>query len=356
MANNPSSSEINISLPEPFAGIPRYSLLFGPSPIHALPRISSALGGKVAIYAKREDVNSSIAFGGNKTRKLEYLVPDALAQHCDTLVSIGGFQSNHTRQVAGVAAKLGLKAKLVQEKWVDHNDIGYDKVGNIQLSRLMNADVRLDASGFGIEHKQTLKTLTEEVLSAGGKPYYIPAGASDHPLGGLGFARWAFEVRAQELAMDLFFDTIIVCAVTGSTLAGMIAGFKLLSKLSPSSPRKVIGIDASAKPAETFAQVLRIAKQTAAKIGLDESDITAQDVILDTRYHAGCYGIADETTLEAIRFGARTEAFITDPVYEGKSLAGMMDLVRRGEIPEGSNVLYAHLGGQLALNAYSEVQ
>lgn len=164
-----------LSLPEPFASIPRTDLLFGPSPIHPLPRISTALGGNVSIWTKREDCNSGIAFGGNKTRKLEYLIPAALAQGCDTLVSIGGFQSNHTRQVAGVAAKLGLKAKLVQEKWVDWNDPVYDKVGNIQLSRLMGAETRLDSSGFGIEHKNTLKSLTQEVVDAGGKPYYIPA-------------------------------------------------------------------------------------------------------------------------------------------------------------------------------------
>jgi 1-aminocyclopropane-1-carboxylate deaminase len=351
-----TAPSIVLDLPETFASIPRHELTLGPSPIHSLPRISEALGNQVAIYAKREDCNSGIAFGGNKTRKLEYLVPEALAQKCDTLVSIGGFQSNHTRQVAGTAAKLGLKAKLVQEKWVPHEDIGYDKVGNIQLSRLMNADVRLDSSGFGIEHKNTLKQLTQEVIDAGGKPYYIPAGASDHPLGGLGFARWAFEVRAQELAAGIFYDTIIVCAVTGSTFAGMIAGFKLLEKLDRSPVRKVIGIDASAKPEQTFAQVLRIAKQTASKIGLQESDIQEKDVILDTRYHAGIYGLPDEATLEAIRFGARTEGFITDPVYEGKSLAGMIDLIKREEIKPGSTVLYAHLGGQLALNAYSEIQ
>ncbi|ETI29235.1 1-aminocyclopropane-1-carboxylate deaminase [Cladophialophora carrionii CBS 160.54] len=354
----------DLGLPEPFASIPRYPLTLGPSPIHALPNISAALGGKVTIYAKREDLNSALAFGGNKTRKLEYLVPDALAQNCDTLVSIGGYQSNHTRQVAAVAAKLGLKCKVVQEKWVDHDDAGYDKVGNIQLSRLMSADVRLDQSGFGIQHKQTLKKLEEEVLARGGKPYYIPAGASDHPLGGLGFARWAFEVHAQERQLNVFFDTIIVCAVTGSTLAGIIAGFKLLERThpapAPASPggkkRNIIGIDASAKPKDTFDQVLRIARQTAAKIGLDESDVSESDVVLDARYHAGTYGLADEATLAAIRFGATTEAFITDPVYEGKSLAGLIDLVKRGEINEGSNVLYAHLGGQMALNAYSEIQ
>ena len=344
-----------VDLPEPFASIPRHNLLFGPSPIHSLPRISAALGGKVPIYAKREDCNSGIAHGGNKTRKLEYLVPDALAQGCDTLVSIGGFQSNHTRQVAGVAAKLGLKAKLVQEKWVDWHDVGYDKVGNIQLSRLMDADVRLDRSGFGIEHKETLKKLTEEVVKKGGKPYYIPAGASDHPLGGLGFARWAFEVHQQELQMGVFFDVIIVCAVTGSTFAGMVAGFKLVEKTYKTAQRRVVGIDASAKPKKTFDQVLRIAKQTAAKIGLSEDDITTEDIVLDDRYHAGCYGIPDAATVDAIKFGAATEGFITDTVYEGKSLAGLMDIVRKEEIEEGKKILYAHLGGQLALNAYSDM-
>lgn len=344
-----------VTLPEPFASIPRRSLLFGPSPIQSLPRISAALGGNVVVYAKREDCNSGVAYGGNKTRKLEYLVPDAVSLGCDTLVSIGGFQSNHTRQVAGVASMMGFKAKLVQEKWVDWEDPGYSKVGNIQLSRLMGADVRLDQSGFGIEHKETLHRLFEQVHAEGGKPYYIPAGASDHPLGGLGFARWAFEVRQQEQQLGLFFDTIIVCAVTGSTFAGMIAGFKLLEKTGQSPRRKVIGIDASAKPKETFDQVLRIAKQTAIKIGLVDGDVQPSDVILDARYHAGTYGIPDHATIDAIKFGASTEAFITDPVYEGKSLAGMMDMIRNGEIAAGSTVLYSHLGGQLALNAYSEL-
>ncbi|KAH7313606.1 putative 1-aminocyclopropane-1-carboxylate deaminase [Stachybotrys elegans] len=342
-----------VKLPEPFATIPRESFLFGHSPIQHLPRISAALGGKVGVYAKREDCNSGLAYGGNKTRKLEYLASEALAQGCDTLVTIGGVQSNHTRAVSAVAAKLGLKAATVQEHWVEWEDPGYEKVGNIQLSRLMGADVRLDPSGFGIEHKTTLSKLKDEIKASGGKPYYIPAGASDHPLGGLGFARWAFEVEEQEKAMGVFFDTVIVCAVTGSTMAGMIAGFKLAQKKG-SRARKVIGIDASGKPKETFDQVLRIAKFTGAKIGLEEGDITEADVVLNEDYNAKVYGIPDEQTLDAIKFGARTEGFITDPVYEGKSLAGMMDLIKTGKI-EGGNVLYAHLGGQLALNAYSSI-
>ncbi|KAJ4385103.1 hypothetical protein N0V85_008245 [Neurospora sp. IMI 360204] len=356
----------DLLLPEPFASIPREPLTFGPSPIQPLPRISQALGGQVNVFAKREDLNSGLAFGGNKTRKLEYLLPDALSQGCDTLVSIGGIQSNHTRQVAAAASKLGLHAALVQEHWVpDWTDPGYETVGNIQLSRLMGADVRLEPlAGFGIEHKQTLAKLKDDLEKEGRKPYYIPAGASDHPLGGLGFARWAFEVVAQEEELGVYFDTVVVCAVTGSTMAGMVAGFRLLEKLERDSEklgeeakkrrrRRVIGIDASAKVEQTRAQVLRIAKQTVAKIGLSEEDITEEDVVLDDRYHAGVYGVPDERTIEAIKFGARTEAFITDPVYEGKSLAGMMDMIKNGEIEAGSNVLYAHLGGQLSLNAYS---
>src|SRR6478609_606372 len=241
---------------------PRFPLLFGPSPVHRLDRLSEYLGG-ASIWAKREDVNSGLAFGGNKTRKLEYLVPEALAQGADTLVSIGGVQSNHTRQVAAVAAKLGLKAVLVQERWVDWDDPVNDKVGNILLSRIMGADVRLDPSGFGIEFKDSWERALDDVRRSGGVPYAIPAGASDHPLGGLGFANWADEVRQQEDELGVFFDTIIVCSVTGSTHAGMIAGFA-----GQDRPRRVIGIDASAKLDETRAQVAKIARNTASLIGL----------------------------------------------------------------------------------------
>src|SRR6476660_1514054 len=192
------------------ADFPRYPLLFGPSPVHPLDRLSDYLGGP-RIWAKREDCNSGLAFCGNKTRKLEYLIPDALAQGADTLVSIGGVQSNHTRQVAAVAAKLGLKAVLVQERWVDWPDSINDKVGNILLSRIMGADVRLDPAGFGIEFKDSWQRALDDVERAGGTPYAIPAGASDHPLGGLGFANWAYEMQEQEKDLGVFFDTIVVC-------------------------------------------------------------------------------------------------------------------------------------------------
>jgi 1-aminocyclopropane-1-carboxylate deaminase len=329
---------------------PRYPLLFGPSPVHRLDRLTAHLGG-AAVWAKREDVNSGIAFGGNKTRKLEYLVAEALRQGCDTLVSIGGVQSNHTRQVAAVAARVGLKCVLVQESWVDWPDAVYDKVGNILLSRLAGADVRLVKAGFGIGFKESWETALREIQESGGTPYAIPAGASDHPLGGHGFANWAREVAEQEAELGVFFDTVIVCSVTGSTQAGMVAGFVQLEEQG-GRPRRVLGIDASAKPAETRDQILRIARRTASAIGL-ERELGAEDVELDERYHAGVYGIPDQTTIRAMELAARTEGMITDPVYEGKSMAATIDLVGRREIDPSSTVLYAHLGGQPALNGYS---
>lgn len=328
---------------------PRYPLTFGPSPVHQLDRLTSHLGG-ATVWAKREDCNSGLAFGGNKVRKLEYLVADALATGCDTLVSIGGVQSNHTRAVAASAAKAGLKCVLIQESWVDWPDAVYDKVGNILLSRLMGADVRLVKAGFGIGFKESWENALAEIEATGGKPYAIPAGASDHRLGGMGFARWAGEVAHQENELGVFFDTIIVCSVTGSTQAGMVAGFA--AQQPQLARRRVIGIDGSAKPAETLDQVTRIARATAELIGVDR-ELTADEIILDDRYHAGIYGIPDEQTLDAMRTAARLDGMITDPVYEGKSMAGLIDLVGRGEIEKGSNVLFAHLGGQPALNGYS---
>src|ERR687896_545048 len=188
---------------------PRHPLTFGPSPVHPLDRLTEHLGG-ARLWAKRDDCNSGLAYGGNKTRKLEYLVADALAQGCDTLVSIGGVQSNHTRQVAAVAARVGLKCVLVQESWVDWPDAVYDKVGNILVSRLAGADVRLVKAGFGIGFKESWEAALAELEESGGRP------------------------------------------------------------------RRVLGVDASAKPAETRDQVLRIARRTAEAIGV-RRELTLDD-------------------------------------------------------------------------------
>lgn len=329
------------------ANFERYPLTFGATPIEHLPRLTEALGGKVQIYAKRDDCNSGLAMGGNKLRKLEYIVPDAIASGADTLVSIGGVQSNHTRMVAATAAKLGMKCVVIQEKWVPHYDAVYDRVGNILMTRLMGADSRLVDDGFDIGIRKSWEDAIQSVRDAGGKPYPIPAGASVHKFGGLGYVGFAEEVARQEAELGFAFDFIVVCVVTGSTMGGMVVGFAAQHRAE-----SVIGIDASATIDQTRAQVRRIVDNTAELVGLGRV-VRDDEIVIKPDYAYPAYGVPSEETNAAIRLAARTEAMITDPVYEGKSMQGLIDLIRKGFFPDRSRVLYAHLGGTPALNGYS---
>ncbi|MEM9139878.1 MAG: 1-aminocyclopropane-1-carboxylate deaminase [Pseudomonadota bacterium] len=325
----------------------RYPLTFGPTPVEPLPRLSEALGGSVEIWAKRDDCNSGLAMGGNKLRKLEYIVPDAIASGADTLVSIGGVQSNHTRMVAATAAKIGMKCVVVQESWVPHEDAVYDRVGNIMMTRLMGADSRIVPDGFDIGIRKSWEDAIQSVKDAGGVPYGIPAGASVHKYGGLGYVGFAEEVRAQEADLGFTFDYVIVCVVTGSTQAGMIVGFA-----ADGRAQNVIGIDGSGTPDQTRDQVRQIVDTTAELVGLGRT-VTDDEIHINPDYAYPAYGVPSAETNDAIRLAARTEAMITDPVYEGKSMQGMIDLVGKGFFPAGSRILYAHLGGAPALNGYA---
>src|SRR6267142_2488993 len=259
----------------------RYPLTFGPTHIEKLERRGAHLGGKVELYAKREDCNSGLAFGGNKLR------------------------------------------------------------------RIMGADVQMVDEGFDIGIRQSWEEAIADVKAKGGKPYAIPAGASVHKYGGLCYVGFAEEVRAQEKELGFAFDYIVVCTVTGSTHAGMLVGFA-----KDGRARKVIGIDASFTPVQTKAQVLEIARNTAKLVELGQ-EIVEDDVVLIEDYAYPVYGVPSQETKEAIRLCARLEGMITDPVYEGKSMQGMIDLVKKGYFPEGSKVLYAHLGGAPAINGYA---
>jgi 1-aminocyclopropane-1-carboxylate deaminase len=322
----------------------RVQLAFFPSPIHKLKRLSKELG--IEVWAKRDDVSSGLAYGGNKIRKLEWLAADALRQGCDTLVSIGNIQSNHTRQVAAVAAVLGMRCRLVQEEWTKWDDPAYGKVGNILLSRIMGAETVLEGEGYSTAVKETWARALEEVRRQGGKPYAIPAGASDHPLGGLGYAHFADELAHQEAELDLFFDTVITASCTGSTQAGMVVGF-----LAQDRPRQLIGIDTAANAEMTRAAVTKIARATADLVGLPR-EVPDDAVVIDPRFCGPDYGLPDEATIGAIRMAGRLEGMLTDPVYEGKSMTGLIAMARSGEIKPGAKVLYVHLGGAPALNAY----
>jgi 1-aminocyclopropane-1-carboxylate deaminase len=232
---------------------------------------------------------------------------------------------------------------------VPHSDAVYDRVGNILMTRLMGADSRIVPDGFDIGIRRSWEDAMQSVRDAGGEPYGIPAGASVHKFGGLGYVGFAEEVRAQEAQMGVKFDYIIVCVVTGSTQAGMIVGFAADGRAD-----KVIGIDASGKPEQTRAQVRGIVDNTAELVELGRMVRDDEIVILED-YAYPAYGVPSEETNEAIRFAARTEAMITDPVYEGKSMQALMDLVGKGYFLDGTNVLYAHLGGAPALNGYSYI-
>jgi 1-aminocyclopropane-1-carboxylate deaminase len=245
--------------------------------------------------------------------------------------------------VAAVAAKIGMKCRLIQESWVPHEDAVYDRVGNIMLSRIMGAEIQLVDEGFDIGIRESWTTALADVKAKGGKPYAIPAGASVHKFGGLGYVGFAEEVRAQEKEMAVKFDFIVVCTVTGSTHAGMVVGFG-----ADGRERNVIGIDASCTPKQTKAQVLDIAQKTSALVG--GKNVVADDIILLEDYAYPVYGVPSKETVEAIRLSARLEGMITDPVYEGKSMQGMIDLVQKRFFPKGSKVLYAHLGGAPARN------
>jgi len=325
----------------------RYPLTFGPTAIEYLPQLTKAVDADIEIYAKRDDCNSGLAMGGNKLRKLEYIVPDALASNADTLVSIGGVQSNHTRMVAATAAKIGMKCVVIQESWVPHDDAVYDRVGNILMTRLMGAETRLVDEGFDIGIRRSWEEALQSVKDAGGIPYAIPAGASVHKYGGLGYVGFAEEVRLQEKEMGIKFDYIVVCCVTGSTQAGMIVGFAADDRAD-----RVIGIDASGTPEALREQVRGIVDNTAELVELGRT-VRDDEIIINPDYAYPAYGVPSHETNEAIRLAAKTEAMITDPVYEGKSLQGMIDLAKKGFFSSGSKVLYAHLGGAPAINGYS---
>jgi 1-aminocyclopropane-1-carboxylate deaminase len=242
-----------------------------------------------------------------------------------------------------------MKCRLVQESWVPFPDAVYDRVGNILMSRVMGAEIELVDEGFDIGIRESWERALEDVRAKGGKPYAIPAGASVHPLGGLGYVGFAEEVRAQEAEMGMKFDYIIVCTVTGSTHAGMLVGFAADGRAD-----KVVGIDASGTLDQTRAQVMEIARNTAELVGLGR-EIIENDLTLIPDYAYPAYGVPSAETNEAIRMAARLEGMMTDPVYEGKSMQGLINLVGKGYFPAGSKVLYAHLGGVPAINGYSYI-
>ncbi|KIL95997.1 hypothetical protein FAVG1_00736 [Fusarium avenaceum] len=337
-------------LPAPFSDILRVQLLFDrPTDIEPLSRLTETLGGGAKLWIAREDRNSGLAFAGNKVRKLEYVLADALAQGADTLVTTGGVQSNHMCQTSAAAAKLGLKVALYPADRVASDHAEYKYLGNVQANGILGAETfPLDTS------KETvIKTLKER----GQKPYSIPPGASTHPLGGLGYARWAFQLLEQEAKLGVTFDAIALVAGSCSTIGGILAGLKLAQKQGlPGSQKRLIGFSVLHPSKEqVVTMVLDIAKNAASKIGVSPDNITTDDFEIDTSFIGEGYGQLNDKTAEGMKELARTEGILTDPVYTGKAFTGLLEIVKQGEF-EGKNVLFVHTGGQASLSAYPSLR
>ncbi|TDZ14842.1 1-aminocyclopropane-1-carboxylate deaminase [Colletotrichum orbiculare MAFF 240422] len=339
-----------VNLPAAFRSIPRVQLLYDrPVDIEPLTRLSKSLDRDNALWIFRDDCNSGLAFGGNKVRKLEYVLADAIEQGADTLVTTGGIQSNHMRQTAAAAARLGLEVALYPVDAVQPTEAEYKYAGNVQLNKILGAET----FPVGTSADEAIAILK----GRGKKPYAIPTGASTHPLGGLGYARWAFEVLEQESRLGVTFDVVVVALGSGSTLGGMVAGFKLAQKLGiKGAAKRLVGfsiLNASVDDAEKL--VVDIAKTAAERIGLPAKDVSVDDFEVDASFLGGRYGVLDQRTAEGIRELARFEGIITDPVYTGKAFTGLLHAVRRGGFAN-QNILFCHTGGQAALSAYPELK
>ncbi|KLO92113.1 putative ACC deaminase [Fusarium fujikuroi] len=342
-----------VALPEPLASFERTPLLFShPSPLHHLPNLThhihSTTSTKAQIWAKREDCSSGLGLGGNKIRKLEYVITSALAQGCDTLISTGGTQSNHMRQVAAVGSHLGLKTILVPKVHGGPDSEAFGQAGNVQVNSILGAEMATPNAA--------LEDVAADVEKQGGRPYVISPGASAHVHGGLGFARWAFELVEQEEAHGIFFDTIVVPVASGGTIAGMIAGFKLADQ-SRGQSRSIIGIDTYNKPQGVLeATILEIAKRTADLIGIGADAVQPHDVILDTRFNTGTHTAWDENTARGVKLIGKLEGIVTDPIYSGRTVGAILHKAENKELDGSRYVLFVHTGGQAALSAFPDMR
>lgn len=319
----------------------RIHLAHLPTPLEPLERLSDHLGGP-RLYVKRDDC-TGLATGGNKTRKLEFLLAEAIDEGCDTIVTEGGRQSNHVRQTAAAAAKLGLACELVQQEAHFWDDPEYDVTGNLFLDRLLGAN--LHAVPGEADRKPGMARVAEAIRLRGGKPYVIPAGGST-PLGGLGYAGCAFEITAQAEALDIAVDHIVLASGSGGTQGGLVAGLAALGGAIPA-----LGIDIDADPHGVRARVRAIAEGTAALLGV-AGGVPEGAVAVNSDYAGEAYGAPTEAMIEAVTLLARLEGLLLDPVYSGKAMAGLIDLTRQGFFKAGDTVVFIHTGGMPALFAY----
>lgn len=327
-----------------FTKFPRRKYLQGSTPLELMPALTKALGKDVNLYIKRDDLLPGSA-GGNKTRKLEFCIADALEQGADTIITCGAVQSNHARLTASWSAKEGLDCHLILEERVK-GSYKEDASGNNFLFELLGVkSIGVVYGGSDMMAKMTQKL--DELTAAGKKPYIIPGGASNS-IGALGYAVCAEETMGQLNEMRLDMDHIVVPSGSAGTHAGMVVGMKGVNGGIPIS-----GINVS-RPKDVQEKIVyKLALETAEKLGV-KTGVTREDIVCFDQYVGPGYSLPTDSMVEAVKLFAKTEAILLDPVYSGKAAAGLVDLVRKGHFPRGSNVLFLHTGGSPALYAYMD--
>lgn len=320
----------------------RVALAHAPTPLEPLDRLRAALGGGPRLLVKRDDA-TGLAGGGNKTRKLEYLLADALSQGADTVVTTGGVQSNHARQTAAAAARLNLTCELVLTRVVPDRPADYERTGNVLLDRLLGAQIHLCPGDT--DRAAKMAEVAEAVRGRGGTPYVVPTGGST-AVGALGYARAALELVAQAAERDLSIDYIVHASSSGGTQAGLVAGLQCLGH-----PAQVLGIDVEADAPDTDAHVRALAAETAQHLGY-AGHLPDAAVRVVPGYAGPAYGVPTSEMAAAVRRAAGTEGLILDPVYSGKAMAGLVGLIEAGTFNADDTVVFLHTGGLPGLFGY----
>ena len=324
--------------------LPRAELAQLPTPIHRLNNFTGELNGP-ALWIKRDDL-TGLEGGGNKTRKLEFLVGDAIQNGADMVVTAGAIQSNHTRQTAAAAAKYNLKCALLHFGWTKDAGPAYRQVGNVLLSSIMGAELYLDDIERPIEDQSPLRDFCDQLKTKGHRPYLVPAGASEHRLGSMGYMVCAAEIVNQSEALGVHFDYVVHCTGSSSTQAGLVAGFAAMN-----TKTTVIGVADDHETHIKRGRVTQLANEALQELALPV-EVSSADVEIIAADQSP-YGVAEPETFEVIRRLAKTEGLVVDPVYEGKALRGLLALAEVGRFESDCNVLLMHLGGTPAVHAYA---
>lgn len=322
---------------------PRVALAHLPTPLEYLPRLSKHLNGP-GIYVKRDDC-TGLATGGNKTRKLEFSMGEAAEAGADTIITVGAIQSNHVRQTAAAACKLGMSCEVLLEHRVDHPSEIYTNSGNIFLDRIFGANLREYPGGTDFDAAMT--EVADEIRSNGGTPYLVPGGASN-TVGALGYVDCGIELLSQFSEQDLDVDHIVTATGSAGTHGGLAVGLRASGSNLP-----ILGIGVNAPRDVQEERVYKLANETAEFVGASGC-VVRDDIIANCNYIGPGYGEPTESMNEAVLMLARLEGLLFDPVYSGKALAGMIDYVRQGRFTKGQNIVFLHTGGSAGLFAYAD--